>query len=418
MRLIEADMPAASPEAAPPPPLRLVSGACAEDLPPVVLLGGEANALSVSRDLSRMGVKVYAIGTADTCLRYSRHCKLIVPPSQGDPEQTWAQFLLGPQSDHFRGAVLLACCDEGLQVLARHREPLQQRFLLDEADPGAQLAMLDKLQTYQHASAAKIATPQYWPVESRQQILDHREQLLFPLLAKPRLSHLFERQFGQKFIIANNLEELLDAYRVIEGRGIRVLLVEWIPGPDDQLASYFTYVDARGKLLFNYTKRVIRRYPVGMGAGCYHITDWVPQLIEPSRRLIEQASLRGLVNIEFKFDQRDQQYKLMECNARFTASNSLISASGLPLAPFIYNRIIGRPQLLRQVFRLNMRMWDPVRDFAAFLELRRRRQMTFGQWLASVMYPQTLPYFRWSDPGPTLARALRPLRRMLRRSAK
>jgi D-aspartate ligase len=411
---------AAPPSLHPPAPtLRLIAEPSPREMkPPVVLLGGEANALSVARDLSPMGVKVVVVSTADSCLRYSRHCRVIVPPPRGTLEQSWSRYLLGRGGAHLTGSVLLACSDAGLQLLASHRHALQQRYLLDEADPRAQLAMLDKLQTYQQAAEAGIATPKFWVSETTQQIIAQRHEYRFPLLVKPRISHVFEQRFGRKFVIAHSFDELLAAFEIVAEAGITAMLVEWIPGPDHLLASYFTYVDAEGKPLFDYTKRVIRRYPVGMGAGCYHITDWVPEILEPSRLLIRQASLRGLVNIEFKFDERDQTYKLMECNARFTASNSLVSASGLALAPFIYNRIIGQPQLMRQVFKLNMRMWDPIRDCAAFLELRRKKEITLGGWLKSILHPQTLPYFCWSDPGPTVARALRPVRRMLRKSAK
>ena len=48
----------------------------------------------------------------------------------------------------------------------------------------------------------------------------------------------------------------------------------------------------------------IRRYPTGMGGACYHITDWIPELVEPSLKLFRNVGLRGLANIEFKQDER------------------------------------------------------------------------------------------------------------------
>src|SRR5690242_8270118 len=46
-------------------------------LPPAVILGGDANALSVARSLSRLGARVYYIGEGGECVRHSRHCKNI-----------------------------------------------------------------------------------------------------------------------------------------------------------------------------------------------------------------------------------------------------------------------------------------------------------------------------------------------------
>jgi predicted ATP-grasp superfamily ATP-dependent carboligase len=61
-------------------------------------------------------------------------------------------------------------------------------------------------------------------------------------------------------------------------------------------------------------------------------------------------------------------------------------------------------------YRTGMRLWDPVRDFQAYLELRRAGQLTFSRWLSSVLHRQTFPYFEWTDPVPALARLTHPLR--------
>jgi predicted ATP-grasp superfamily ATP-dependent carboligase len=390
-------------------------------LPPVILLGGEANAVSVARSLGRLGVAVYALNEPGACVRFSRYCRGIdLPDGDGDAdvEESWARFLLGPGSDPLQGAVVLTCSDAGIQVLNRHRAALAARFRLDAADPGAQRCMLDKLDTYRVAQAAGVATPRFWIAESRDQIERIRDDLVFPLLVKPRLSHVFEERFGRKYALVDDLDALRDAFSAAVDAGVGVMLVEWIPGPDDRLCSYYTYIDDTGEHLFHFTKRIIRRYPFGMGAACYHITDWNPELIAPARALFRQAGLRGLANVEFKRDPRDGQLKLIECNARFTASNCLVAASGFDLAAFVYNRIVGRPQPPLEHYTVGLRLWDPIRDLASFQELRARGELSFGGWLASVLHPQTFPFFCWSDPLPALARAARRLRlRPRRRSA-
>src|SRR6516162_2521037 len=112
--------------------------------PPVVVLGGTANALSIARSLGRRGVPVYALNDADSHVRCSRWCRWLDVPWRGDEESSWSAFLLGPQAEWLRGAVILAACDAGIQTIAHHRETLARRFLLDESNPAAQLAMLDK----------------------------------------------------------------------------------------------------------------------------------------------------------------------------------------------------------------------------------------------------------------------------------
>jgi predicted ATP-grasp superfamily ATP-dependent carboligase len=377
------------------------------NLPPVILLGGAANALSVARQIGRLGAAVYALNEPAALVGHSRYCRRLRPAG------TWEQFLLGPESDALRGAVLLACGDEGIQLIAEHREQLAERFLLDDSNPAAQRQMLDKLSTYRAAAAAGVPTPKFWVAESREQLEAVRGELVFPLVVKPRLSHVFENKTGKKLLVADSYEDVAAAVDAIAATGTASLLMELIPGPDDRLCSYFTYLDEDSEPVFHFTKRIIRRYPLMTGGACYHATDKIPELAELANRLFRHVGLRGLANVEFKHDARDGQYKVIECNARFVASDCLVARSGVNLAAFVYCRITGRELPKMNEYAVGMRLWDPVRDFQAQAALRAAGQLTFWQGLASVCRRQTFQYFQWTDPLPALARLTLPLRRKL-----
>jgi D-aspartate ligase len=383
-------------------------------LPAVVILGGEANALSVARDLGQMGVKVYAVGEDDSCVRHSRHATWISIPRQGSFEKSWAAFLLGSESDYLRGSIVLSCSDAGLQVLIQNRDALLAKYRLDDSATAAQLSMLDKLATYKNARAAGVPVPLFWEIATREQLVSHQSEYVYPLLVKPRLSHVFEAKFGRKHVTANNYDELDRAFTVAHEAAMDMVLMELIPGGDERLCSYYTYLDEAGKPLFHFTKRIIRRYPAGMGTACYHVTDWIPEIAEPSQKLFDHVGLRGLANIEYKRDDRDGKYKLIECNARFTASNCLVSASGFSLARFVYNRLAGRPQEPLEKYKIGLRLWDPIRDFWAYRELSKAGQLSFGKWIASILHRQTWQFFRWSDPMPTVSRFTKPLRKIFK----
>ncbi len=374
-------------------------------LPPVVLIDGEEapNGLSVARCLGRRRIKVYAITPPKSYLRYSRYCTWIPDTVTGDetPEAR-ARYLLGPESDWLRGAVLLTSYDPGLQLLARYRDQLREKYLLDLCNPAAQLLMLDKLATYQAAVAAGVPTPKFWVAQNREQVLSYRDELVYPLLVKPLLSHVYRGRFAVKFAWAHNWEEMLTAYEAAEKAGIDVMLVEEIPGPDDRLCSYYTYLDEKGNALFDFTKRIIRRYPPVRGPACHHVTDWIPELKEPALKLFRHVGLQGVANVEFKRDDRDGVLKLIECNARFTASNGLVADSGYDIASLVYNRLANLSPPRLGPMKCGKRLLFPVEDYYAYRVLRRRGQLTLWQWLKSVVRPTSLPIFRWSDPMPTL----------------
>jgi predicted ATP-grasp superfamily ATP-dependent carboligase len=384
-------------------------------LPPVIILGGDANALSVARSLGRQGIRVFAIGESTSHVRYSRFIRWITMPRCRSNEEAWAQYLTGSDSEHLRGAVLLACSDAAIGLIAKHRETLSERFVLDESNKDAQLRMLDKLETYRSAVAAGVPTPKFWNAQTPTEILELRDELVFPLLVKPLHSHVFERHFGRKFLIAMGFGDLQSAVEQVRGAPVQTMLVEMIPGGDDRLCSYYTYLDEAGRSLVDFTKRVIRRYPANMGGACYHVTDRIPELRERALRLFRHVGLRGLANVEFKLDERDSQLKLIECNARFTAANCLVTESGYDLASFVYNRLVKHRHMEFGDYQIDRRLWYPVEDFKAYLELRTKGQLTAVQWLRSIMRRQSLPYFRWYDPAPSVVCELRRVGRVFGR---
>jgi len=139
-----------------------------------------------------------------------------------------------------------------------------------------------------------------------------------------------------------------------------------------------------------------------MGGSTYHITDDVPYVRQLALALFLQTGLRGVANAEFKMDVRDGKLKLIECNARFTAADCLLVASGLNLPLFVYDRLTGRPHQEPSSYRVGMRLWKPVGDFAAYRQLSKMGSLTLWAWIGSIMHRQVFPAFRWNDPLPSI----------------
>lgn len=372
----------------------------ASHLPPLILLGGEANVLPIARSLAADGVKVHLIDG----LPPARHSRAIHPIrlARGAGPTEWAEFLLGTASEDLRGAVVLAGSDAGVEFIALRRRELADRYLLDDSNPKAQLCMLDKLCTYETAVAAGIPTPAYWQIDSIEELEAIREDLAYPVIVKPRLSHLFRAEFGYRYFLAHSFDEAQVATRRALNAGIAVILMEMIPGPDSRLCSYYTYLGKEGIPLFDFTKRVVRRYPANMGLATYHITDEIPELKPLATALLRQSGLRGLAAVEFKLDVRDDKFKIIECNARFTAANRLLAVAGLDLGRWVYYRVIGRSYPLPDTYAVGQRLWSPVRDFGAFVQLRRLGQLTTREWIRTVLHRQSLAWFDWRDPLPSV----------------
>jgi D-aspartate ligase len=381
-------------------------------LAPAVILGGSITGLSVARSLADDGVSVYVLDRHDSPARRSRLCAAFVLVDAEDMQQHMLAWLrTGP-----RGAVVLACGDEGLELIARHRaELVELGYLPMEADDEVLLAMLDKQRTDDLAREHGIPVPRVLPLRDQADVDLVDREFHYPCVLKPVHSHVFARvtKSSAKVLTCEGPEELQATYDRMAELGVELLAIEVITGPDDEYVSYYSFLDETGEPLLHLTKRKIRQYPNRFGSGTYHETTREPEVAELGLRFLQAVGLRGLGNVEFKRDGRDGQLKLIECNARFTMSNELLRVAGIDLALFSYNRLVGRPTPPVEEYRENQWLWDPIHDAAAFLEYRRNGQLSLGEWLGSLSHRQHFQTARIDDPLPALAGLARVLGRAL-----
>ena len=366
--------------------------------PPVYLLGGLENALSVARSLHARGVEVHAAASGDSPVRFSRRRRSFTIV-EGDLDAGWEAWLSGVASP----GLVFPCSDEALEFVAERRGALAEDGLAAlDADDEAVLTMLDKEQTYALARRIGLGAPKTRLVEGWEELDDAIADIGFPSALKPIHTHEFRRHFRGKVMRVNDEAELRAAFAATRAAGLSMILTEVIPGGEERYCSYFTWVDDDGSVLFDFTKRKLRQYPVGFGGGTYHLTEWAEDVAEAGRRLVTAAGVRGLGNVEFKRDARDGSLKLIECNVRFTGGNEIVRRAGIDLAWIAYCRMTGRAVGPISRGRDGVRMWYPVQDALAFFDLRRAGEMTLSGWLRSLAHRQTFPIWSATDPLPSL----------------
>jgi predicted ATP-grasp superfamily ATP-dependent carboligase len=369
-------------------------------------MGGHLNALSIARTLSGNGIKVYALNHAKRILRYSRACEWIDLGAQSSGPKDWEAFLLGRQSDRLKGAVILACSDEAIEIVIRSVERLREKFILEEADTEIRKRLLDKLSTYQLAEQAGVPVPKHWFVSTVAELDELEKNLVFPLILKPKLSHEFQQIWDHfKYFRADNMDDVYQYFSMVTRHEIEVVLMEFIPGDDDMDCSYYAYMGDNGEPLAELTKKCIRRYPPNMGGECFGVTDWNPEVRELGLRFFRHVKYQGAGQIQFKRDARDGQLKLIETNARFAAPTCLVKASGVDLASVTYDRLTGKepaPVSGPGDYVTGLHWWLPKRDWSAFVALRGTGKIGFWQWCSDICRPHVMPVFRWSDPLPSI----------------
>lgn len=373
--------------------------------PGVLILGGSANTTSLIRGLGRKGIKTSVSASADCPALKSRYCRQGFPvPNDYKISDYWFHLLLSNNNNTLHGHVILACNDEAVEFLANNKEALKQYYLLDDSIPELQLAMLDKARTLELAKRAGCSIPEFWNIQSLTDVEKLKNNLIYPVIIKPVYSHLFQKKFKRKkYLLVNDANELIVKASEVLHTDLRFMICEFIPGPDSLCSSYHTYIDVNGNHLFDYTHKVIRRLHKNEGLASMHETKWLPETAKMGQRFFRGIRFQGMGHIEFKHDLRDGKLKVIECNPRFSAAQQTALKSGLDMGYIIYCRITGMPLPEARSFKEGVIRWCPLTDFIAFRELHRLGELSFSDWIRSILkLPMTFPYFNIFDPGPFL----------------
>ena len=152
---------------------------------------------------------------------------------------------------------------------------------------------------------------------------------------------------GAKAWRAQTIDELRQIYRKA-ARYLspqEILVQQIIPGDGSHQVSYCAFF-CNGQAQGSLVARRARQHPREFGRAATYVESIdLPVIEELSQRFLKAIDYYGLVEVEFKHDPRDGEYKLLDVNARSWGFHSLGSAAGVDFSYMLYADQVGKPLL-------------------------------------------------------------------------
>jgi predicted ATP-grasp superfamily ATP-dependent carboligase len=155
---------------------------------------------------------------------------------------------------------------------------------------------------------------------------------------KPAIKeHFFYATKAKAWRINSRAELRLMFRRASELTGAsEVLIQDMIPGDGRQQFSYCAFFK-EGKAIGSMVARRRRQHPHDFGrASTFVETIDLPALEALSSRFLRSINYYGLVEVEFKLDPRDGQFKLLDINARTWGYHALGTHAGVDFPSLLY----------------------------------------------------------------------------------
>ena len=122
-----------------------------------------------------------------------------------------------------------------------------------------------------------------------------------------------------------------------------ILIQERIPGSGKNQFS-FCAACKDGHAFATLVARRQRQYPVDFGNASSFVETVTQEVVErDGRRFLESIGFDGLAEVEFKFDERDGKYKILDVNPRAWGWHTLGKAAGVDFAYLTWQQKIGHP---------------------------------------------------------------------------
>jgi predicted ATP-grasp superfamily ATP-dependent carboligase len=296
--------------------------------------------------------------------------------------------------------ILIPTTDQGAIWVAEHASILQERFCFPHLDVSLVRTLSDKGRMQELAHANGVPTAKGVIARSKKDVERFLETAAFPVMVKATdADRLRQRTGGTKFLI-HTTRDLFALYAKAQDREESNLLIqEFIPGEDWMFDGYF---DRNSECLFGLTGKKIRRFPARTGVTSLGICLHNEIVQKATTQFMKAIGYRGILDIGYRYDRRDGQYKVLDVNPRIGCTFRLFTgADGTDVVRALYLDITG--QSVPPLVPAEGRKWM-VEDFDLFSALHSRRTGCLGMkaWIDSLRGVQETACFSWDDPLPFL----------------
>ena len=359
------------------------------------------NGLGIARDLARRGVPVMALGStkalAGIHTRYAQihFCKNI------DDESCLVESLIALGRNEKEKSVLFLTNDHQVHIVSRRRSELSEYYYINMPQKETVMLLLEKTMFAPFAQKKGFSVPQSI-------ILKHNNvddgDIRFPCIIKPTYKTVtwWEECPEIKAYRADTRKEFEQTIAAIRQYYTGDLIIqEWIPGNDNMIYFCLMYYNKQGELCESFSGRKLIQWPPQLGNTCIAENVHNNEIERWGRQLFDAVDYRGCGSVEFKFDQRDQTFKITEPTVGRTNLQSgiaLLHGSDIPWA--YYCDMVGI-DYESPAHRSRDVLWSDEGSVLRYVSHYGGRDVFNLTMLKKFLcYKKGFAYFSWRDPMP------------------
>ena len=372
---------------------------------PVVVLSCQLGALAIMRTLGALGIPLYGVdGDRSAPAMLSRYCRerIVLEFSEHRPGP-YLDGLMALGRRLGQKAVLIATSDETTQFVADHAPRLREHFVFQDNPPELIRALASKREMFSLALRHGVPTPHTQFPRTMADVEQYIGTGRFPVMLKGIYGNRLQTRTKRKMAIVHSAQELRATFRELDDPDDpNLMLQEYIPGGDDQVYIFNGYFNRQSDCLVGFTGHKIRQFPVHVGCASLGVCRSNDTVARTTIDFMKAVGYQGILDIGYRLDPRDGQYKVLDINPRVgQAFRLFVAENDHDVVKALYLDLTGQPQppsVPREGRRWLIEDYDLISSLHYFQEGTLRP----WEWLRSFRGVQEGAWFSWRDPAPLM----------------
>ncbi len=324
----------------------------------LLIVGADTNAYYMARCYHELtNKKAYII--AKNPIWFTDCSKIIIPHYNDNlrEEKVLLEELNSFYKNHKDEKILLVAASENyIELISKNKDKLKNKYYFNYADVSIIETLSNKELFYKkYMNNGIIDLPQtlYLDLSKKEDI---KIDFTYPIIVKAAnvVSYRKLAFMGQnKIYKVKDLNELKEIITTIKNGGYNDTLIiqEYIPGDDSHLFDSVIYADTKGKVkrvtlaqigLQEHKSDLVGNAAVLINGYSQYDTKDIQDRI---KKLAEKIGITGFAEFDLKYDERTNDFKLLEINPRQGRSSYYLTSLGCNLVELLKKDLIDHEKL-------------------------------------------------------------------------
>ncbi len=354
------------------------------DKPGAIIIEGHVQGIANTRALGRAGIPVIVVDKDNCIARYSKYCKGYFKCPDYKTEE-FAQFLIELATrEGLNGWSLIPSNDHAVYTISKYKQELSGHFKVITPDIGIVDNIYKKHRLLALAKKVGVPIPATWDPLTTKDI--NLGTYSYPAMIKGREGLTFYKATGRKVFLAQNKADLLHTIDVFPNAIslTDTFVQEVIPSGANNKTISFTAFCINGEIKTHWTGIKLREHPAKFGTATFTESIENNEVYKHSKILLKELKYTGVCEVEYLFDHRSEEYKLIEINARTWLWVGLAIACGVNYPLIIHNYLNGIEPEYPSDYRTGLKWINIITDLAYSVRSLFSGKLSLNSYMKSI----------------------------------